>query len=156
MPIDSAGLEVLSSDECAALLGSAALGRVVFTDRALPAVQPVTFTLVEGDVVFRAAEGSKLATAAGSAIVAFEVDEYDADARTGWSVVVVGPARVVRDPLELAGLERLPLESWAPRAVDRFVRISPRLVSGRRIPGARPRASRRPQDSGAPSSGGVV
>jgi hypothetical protein len=97
-------------------------------------VQPVNFALFEGDVVVRTATGSKLAAAVRQAVVAFEVDDFDAEARTGWSVVVVGRARLISGGPELAALRALPLDPWAPGARDRFVRIRPELISGRRIP----------------------
>ncbi len=78
MKLDSAGLEILSREECLDLLSSSPIGRIVFTDRALPAVQPVNFCLFEGNVVIRTMAGSKLAAAARNAVVAFEVDDFDA------------------------------------------------------------------------------
>ncbi|TNY35379.1 pyridoxamine 5'-phosphate oxidase family protein [Thermomonospora catenispora] len=133
MPFDTRGLEVLEHDECLSLLARAPLGRIVFTDRALPAVLPVNFALDGEDVIIRTGAGSKLAAAARNAIVAFEADEYDPATRTGWSVVLVGPARVVTDPAERARLERLAPEPWAPGKREHFIRIRAGLVSGRRI-----------------------
>jgi nitroimidazol reductase NimA-like FMN-containing flavoprotein (pyridoxamine 5'-phosphate oxidase superfamily) len=127
------GLEVLSPEECLALAGSVPIGRIVFTERALPAVQPVNFVLDDGCVVIRTTEGTKLAAATRHAIVAFEVDQIDSDTRSGWSVTLVGRAETVRDPTEFARLERLRLRSWAPGNRDRFIRIRPEFVSGRRL-----------------------
>ncbi|WP_308211793.1 pyridoxamine 5'-phosphate oxidase family protein [Actinoallomurus soli] len=75
--LDSGGLEVLGRQECLALLGAVPIGRIVFTDRALPAVWPVNFALSGGDVVIRTMAGSKPAAAARGAVVAFEADEFD-------------------------------------------------------------------------------
>lgn len=130
---DTAGLEVLSREDCLYLLGSVPVGRVVFTDRALPAVQPVNFVLHQGSVVFRTGAGSKLAAATREAIVAFQADRFDNDSETGWSVSVVGPARVVTDEAEIEELRQLPLRSWAPTGRDHFVRIAVTHVSGRRL-----------------------
>jgi uncharacterized protein len=58
-------------------------------------------------VVFRTGEGTKLDAAIVGSRVAFEVDETDAAARTGWSVVVRGEAVEVTDPAELARLRKL-------------------------------------------------
>ncbi|GAA4147357.1 pyridoxamine 5'-phosphate oxidase family protein [Actinomadura keratinilytica] len=134
MPLDRSGLEILDADQCRALLASAPVGRIVFTDRALPAVQPVNFALVDDEVVIRTSNGSKLAAAVRGAVVAFEADDFDAATRTGWSVVVVGHARLVTDPGELEELRRLPLTPWAPGEREQFVRIRPQMYSGRRIP----------------------
>ena len=134
MKVDTNGLEVLEPPECAMLLGSVPIGRVVFTDRALPAVQPVAFVLDDrGDVIIRTQPGSKLAAATRGAIVAFEVDDFDVVARTGWSVTAVGPAGAVRDPAERERLSRLPLRPWLPGPCEHYIRIQCRQLSGRRI-----------------------
>lgn len=131
-------LDVLDREECLALLVTAPIGRVVFTDRALPAVQPVNFALDRGEVVFRTAPGTKLAAATRNAVVAFEADEFDPLTRTGWSVVVTGAARETRDPADIAHLARTLSDPWAPGERQHYVRISPQLVTGRRIRRAEP------------------
>lgn len=133
--IDST-LEHLSTEECRALLATIPIGRIVFTENALPAIQPVHFVLHGNDIVFRTRRGSKLVAAAHHAVVAFEVDDYDADLRTGWSVVLIGRASVVSDAGELADLDGLPLAAWATGDRPYFVKVEPRMVRGRRI--ARP------------------
>ncbi|WP_308206934.1 pyridoxamine 5'-phosphate oxidase family protein [Actinoallomurus rhizosphaericola] len=120
--------------ECPALLGTVPIGRIVFTDRALPAVQPVNFALSGGDVVIRTTAGSKPAAAARGVVVAFEADEFDPVTRTGWSVVVTGPARVVSRPGELRRLRGLRLPVWAPGERGDHLAITPGLVAGRRTP----------------------
>ncbi|GAA3759651.1 pyridoxamine 5'-phosphate oxidase family protein [Salinactinospora qingdaonensis] len=131
--VDTAGLEVLDRQECLKLLAAAPLGRVVFTDQALPAVQPVNFALVGRDIIVRTSPDTKLARATLNAVVAFEVDEYDAYRRTGWSVMVVGTGRAVTDAAEFAELARLPLRPWAPGERTHFIRIQTRVITGRRI-----------------------
>lgn len=132
---DSAGLLVLEPDECMRLLASVAVGRVVFTENALPAVHPVNFVVHDGAVIIRSGDGRRLAAAADGAVVAFEIDEIDADNRTGWNVTVVGRASVVDDPAEIAELSALPLYPWAPGDRSRFIRIQVERVTGRRIDG---------------------
>jgi uncharacterized protein len=133
---DGDGLETLDRHECLALLGSVPLGRVVFTERALPAVQPVGFALDRDCVIIRTAPGSRLAEATGGAVVAFEADEFDGATRTGWSVTVVGQASTVRDPAEAARLSRLPFWPWSESRRDQFIRIPSQYVTGRRITAA--------------------
>ncbi|MEW9531624.1 pyridoxamine 5'-phosphate oxidase family protein [Microbispora sp. NPDC049125] len=144
MKLDSAGLEILTGQECLDLLASTPLGRIVFTDRALPAVQPVNFCLSRGDVVIRTGIGSKLAAAARDAVVAFEADEFDASLQTGWSVTAVGHARAVSEPAEIARLSCLPLVPWAPGSHDHFIVMTPEQISGRRIRTGVPAQPRRP------------
>lgn len=132
-PRASAGLAELTPEESYALLATVPVGRIVYTDHALPAIQPVNFVLDGPDVVFRTAEGSKLAVAASRAVVAFEVDSFDADARSGWSVVLVGRTFEVTEPVERARLLALPLVTFVPGTRDRVIKVVPRIVTGRRI-----------------------
>lgn len=134
MNVDSAGLEVLSPTDCLALARTVPIGRIVFTDRALPAVQPVNFLLEDGCVIIRTGEGTKLAAALRDTVVAFEIDDYDARTGSGWSATVVGRAESVSDAADRARLARLPLRTWAPGTRDQFIRIRPEYISGRRIP----------------------
>jgi uncharacterized protein len=134
MQFDRSGLEILGPGECRDLLGRAEVGRIVFTHNALPAIQPVNYVLDGEDIVFRTSRTSRLASAATGTIVAFEIDAVDPRARTGWSVVAVGPARRVSAPGEVAALEKAELRTWAPGQRDQFVRIRPEILSGRRIP----------------------
>lgn len=131
---DTAGLQVLSPDESLTLLTSVPVGRIAFTDRALPAIQPVNFVVDDGSIVFRTGAGSKLAAATREAIVAFQADSFDSDTRAGWSVMAVGRASRLTDDAEIARLSGLPLQPWTPAARDHFVRIEIATISGRRIP----------------------
>jgi nitroimidazol reductase NimA-like FMN-containing flavoprotein (pyridoxamine 5'-phosphate oxidase superfamily) len=131
--LDPAGLEVLDTEECLRLLAQVPIGRVVFTDQALPAVLPVNFLINDGMIVLRTGAGSKLSAALRNAVVAFQADEFDAAARIGWSVTVIGQARLVRDGAELTKLSKLEFTPWAPGRRDHFVVISTEIVTGRRI-----------------------
>ncbi|WP_030923250.1 pyridoxamine 5'-phosphate oxidase family protein [Streptosporangium amethystogenes] len=133
MKLDSAGLQVFSHEKCMHLLASCPIGRIVFTDRALPSVQPVNFCLDGNDIVIRTTVGSKLASATRRTIVAFEIDDFDPEERTGWSVTVVGYARAVDDPREMARLAELPLTPWALGSRDHFIVITAKHVSGQRL-----------------------
>ena len=136
--IDSAGLSRLSREECYALLRTVPIGRIVFTEAALPAIQPVNFVVDDLDVVIRTGVGSKLAAAARSAVVAFEVDDFDAETMTGWSVVLIGRAEAVHDADELLRLRELSLTPWALGNRPHYIRVSPEIVRGRRIPASVP------------------
>ncbi|MBI3688723.1 MAG: pyridoxamine 5'-phosphate oxidase family protein [Actinobacteria bacterium] len=133
MTHDTGDLEILTPAEALRLLGSVPVGRIVFTDKALPAVQPVNFVLDGRAVIIRAGEGSKLAAAIRNAVVAFQADQFESDYRRGWSVTAVGHAQEVLDPIERRRLGALPLRPWAPGDRDHFIRIPVELVHGRRI-----------------------
>jgi uncharacterized protein len=123
----------LTRSECFELLSHEYLGRVAVVDDQGPVIFPVNFVLDRHMVVFRTDEGTKLDAAARGGRVAFEVDGADATSRTGWSVVVRGEAAEVTDPVELARLRKLRLSVWAPGAKNRYVRILPSKLTGRRI-----------------------
>ena len=91
-------LEVLDDRECRRLLSSAHLGRLGFTDGALPAIVPVPFALEEDSLVIPARHDHWVVRAMRGSVVAFAVDCYDVDVRTGWGVTVIGPSRVVPQP----------------------------------------------------------
>jgi hypothetical protein len=133
MDLNGSALEHLSRGECMRLVGSVPVGRIVYTRKALPAVELVNFALADGDIVIRTDSGGKLAAATRGAVVAFEADSVDTAARTGWSVTVVGYSRAVTDSQEIRRLERTGLEPWAPGNRDHFIRISPTIVNGRRL-----------------------
>jgi nitroimidazol reductase NimA-like FMN-containing flavoprotein (pyridoxamine 5'-phosphate oxidase superfamily) len=92
--VSSYGLEVLSEEECWALLATQRVGRVGVCG-AQPVIVPVIYGLLDGDVVFRTAPGEKLLAAALYRTMAFEIDAFDVEARTGWSVDVVGEAEEI-------------------------------------------------------------
>ena len=140
-PSDDRQLLVLDEAECLALLRSAPIGRLAFTEGALPAVQPVSFAVAEGEIVIPTQVGSAVAAASRGAVVAFEVDEVDAGSWTGWNVTVVGPSRVITDARDVARLDGLGVRSWAPGAERCYVSVRIRVVCGRRVhraPGASP------------------
>lgn len=101
-----AGSVELDEAECRRLLATATVGRISFTYGALPAIVPVAFALLEGQVLVPAVDGSPMVGAVRGAIVAFGVDSFDPRTETGWGVTVVGPARVLRDLHRLMGLSR--------------------------------------------------
>jgi nitroimidazol reductase NimA-like FMN-containing flavoprotein (pyridoxamine 5'-phosphate oxidase superfamily) len=126
-------LVALDRTECLQLLAGATVGRVVHTDRALPACTPVNFRLVGEAVVFRTAASSRLAAATADAVVAFEVDDFDPAAGSGWTVLVTGVATAVRDVSTLVRLDQLGLVAWAGSDRCHWVRITVADVTGRRV-----------------------
>jgi uncharacterized protein len=126
------GLEILAEEECFELLARNHVGRVAVTVGALPAVFPVNYVLVNGAIVFRTGSGTKLKSAVDRAVVAFEIDAFEPFGHGGWSVLAIGVASELESH-ELARARELPLRPWADGARDRYVRIVPELVSGRRI-----------------------
>ncbi|KUI40755.1 pyridoxamine 5'-phosphate oxidase [Mycobacterium sp. IS-1590] len=126
-------LEELNRRQCLDLLQGVRVGRLVFTEDALPAVQPVNFRLWHDDVVIRVAGGPKLAAATDNQVVAFQADELDADLRTGWSVTVVGHAEPITDVDELLEVAGTFIQPWVDGRRDHFVRIRTEKMTGRRF-----------------------
>jgi nitroimidazol reductase NimA-like FMN-containing flavoprotein (pyridoxamine 5'-phosphate oxidase superfamily) len=125
-------LQLLTRDECLVLLGRSSIGRVAFSERALPAIRPVNYVLVGHQVVLRT-QADGLGRRLDGQVVAFEIDEIDAVNETGWSVVVTGTARLLRSPGELMRLARVPLVTMAGEGRDARVCIVPGEITGRRI-----------------------
>ena len=133
MEVVDEGLELLTEEECRTLLAGAEVGRVAITFGALPAVLPVNYGLLDGDIVFLAGEGTRFEAALRHAVVAFEVDEIDPLREGGWSVLAVGAVREMTGESELAAARALGIRPWVKRARTHFVRLHPEMLTGRRI-----------------------
>jgi nitroimidazol reductase NimA-like FMN-containing flavoprotein (pyridoxamine 5'-phosphate oxidase superfamily) len=123
----------LSRRECLRLLGEGTVGRVVFTDGALPAAEPVGYLLDGAEIVFHVEVGRGLAAAARQRILAVEVDEIDPVTRAGWVVLAVGQSYEITDPARRAQLTwRLRYPSAGTR--DGYLVCVPvERLSGRRL-----------------------
>ena len=133
--LDAVGLDVLDRTTCLRLLAETPIGRIVFIeDGGQPMALPVNYLLVDGAIVFRTLEGQKLSAASIGQRVAFEVDDWDPDRRSGWSVVVKGRAEEVTQWAEAEQLEQQGLVPWAHGAWRTlWVRVVPDDITGRRL-----------------------
>lgn len=125
---EPSGLLELSEATSLSLLGSVPFGRVVFSRDALPAIRPVNHIVDGGSIIIRTHLGAAVLSAIGM-VVAYEVDSFDPVSRTGWSVVVVGVAKLVFDTDEVARFERA-LKPWGHGTMDHVIRIVPGTVTG--------------------------
>jgi nitroimidazol reductase NimA-like FMN-containing flavoprotein (pyridoxamine 5'-phosphate oxidase superfamily) len=142
MTADRLGMTVLDTHECLALLRTTEVGRLA-TNGDYPEVLPVNFVVADGGVLFRAADGTKLAALTADDRVAFEADGSDLEAGTAWSVLIKGHAAVVRTPHGRVEALDLPLFPWQVAPKHHFVRISPVEITGRRFTIADTTAARR-------------
>lgn len=133
---DRRGLRVLGTEECLQRLRRTPVGRLVFVSAGELVVLPVNHAVDGTSVVFRTQHGAKLQVAAQAGTVAFEVDDYDDAAETGWSVLVKGTAEMVYDDADVARYEALGLRSWADaEGRGLWVRIRAAELSGRETAG---------------------
>lgn len=125
---------VLGSDNCWQLLERAVIGRLAMAVSGDIDIFPVNYLVHEGAILFRTAEGTKLVEVVISGRLAFEVDGLDAAAGEAWSVVVKGRGEILDDFDDIYRAQELPLYPWnAPDQKQRFVRIVPERVTGRRF-----------------------
>jgi nitroimidazol reductase NimA-like FMN-containing flavoprotein (pyridoxamine 5'-phosphate oxidase superfamily) len=129
-------LQVIDPAECLDLLTAGGVGRVGFAAADGIMMLPVNFAITGKSIIFRTAPDTLLAVYA-NAQVSFEVDHMDDVLREGWSVLVHGHAHKIADEREVRRLEDATrLVPWAGGARDVFVRITPTLISGRRVQSA--------------------
>ena len=123
-------LEMLDDAECRRLLTTATIGRLGFTDGALPAIVPVPFALHDDSVLIPTRRDSGVARAVRGAVVALQVDSYRDVAGPGWSVTVVGPARLLSDPRGVDGLDGLNLFPPSSDPARCYITVRAGLIRG--------------------------
>jgi Pyridoxamine 5'-phosphate oxidase len=123
----------LSRAESLWLLASVPIGRLVFTHQALPAVRPVNHIVDSDKIVIGLTPGSAIAgsTSQGGTVVAYEADSLDLTTRQGWTVIVVGIARLESEAAAL--LYRAELRPWLAGASTDIISITAEMVTGYRL-----------------------
>ena len=99
-------------------------------------------------MVFRTAEGTKLAASVLGRAVAFEIDGYDPEHGEAWSVVIKGQATEIERMQDVFDALDLPLFPWHASPKHRFVRD--RAVRHQRPPVPRARLAAGQGPSPAP------
>ena len=84
-------------------------------------------------VLFLAQAGSALDRLGSGRVVAFEADQIDPIAESGWSVLVSGTASHLRDTDRIAALADTAVHPWAPGRRDRWIEIHAEQITGRII-----------------------
>ncbi|GAA1753378.1 pyridoxamine 5'-phosphate oxidase family protein [Kocuria aegyptia] len=141
-------VEELAANRCWELLRDSEVGRLAVWVEDHPDIFPINVVVDHGTLVFRSAEGTKIAGALADAPVAVEIDGYDEPSGTAWSVVVRGRAERIQQVQELMDTVDLPLFPWQRGRKGVFVRVAPTAVTGRRFPVTDPAVWRTPS-SGA-------
>jgi uncharacterized protein len=118
----------LDSDECWTLAATRPVGRLAWTGPHGPTVIPVNFAVTGAEVLVRTTAYSELARECDDSPVAFEVDDVDASARSGWSVLMRGRGHLEPVPPGEAGPD-----VWPPGPRSLQLRIDVTEVTGRRL-----------------------
>jgi hypothetical protein len=114
------------------LLRSQEVGRLAVAVADRPEIFPVNYVVDHGTLVFRTAQGTKLAGSV-QRDVAFEADGYEPDNGEAWSVVVKGRAHEISRGHDVLDAADLPLFPWHAAPKQRFIRIVPDEITGRRF-----------------------
>jgi nitroimidazol reductase NimA-like FMN-containing flavoprotein (pyridoxamine 5'-phosphate oxidase superfamily) len=128
-------LASLTRDECLKFLRRCTVGRLAVVIDGRPHILPLNYAADEdGVIVFRTADLTA-ATETGLANVAFEIDEIDLARQEGWSVAVHGFGREITGAIDRDSerLLRMPVHPWAPGERDRWFKITPKEITGRRL-----------------------
>jgi uncharacterized protein len=131
----NSSLEVLTYDECVDLLGCEEIGRIAWVSGGRPTLVPVNYAWDGEAVVMRSDPGLKLTEILDNE-VAFEIDRIDRPRKQGWSVVVQGAAHEISTdkwPASALKPDQIYIEPWVAGAKLHWIRLIPRLISGRRI-----------------------
>lgn len=129
---DHTGLRILSLEDCLGRLAQTAVGRIAFPLDGELAILPVAHTMDGVDVCFRTTGDSKIQAAIDHDRVTYEVDEFDAARRTGWSVVVQGNA-VVADDEDARALQDGSGRPWVPDEGLVWIRVRTQSITGREL-----------------------
>ncbi|WP_194411005.1 pyridoxamine 5'-phosphate oxidase family protein [Microbacterium cremeum] len=120
---------VLDDEQCWERLREQELGRIVTRVGEVMDIFPVNYVTDGQTLLFRTAQGSKLAELTINSGVLFEADAHtEADA---WSVVVHGRAHALDTAAEVQYADGLGLRPWIPTLKYVYVRIVPESVTGR-------------------------
>jgi len=122
------GLEVLTAKECWQLLAAHGVGRIAYTENAMPTIGPVGYGVVDRHLVMRCRNARTAAQLHGQ-VVALEIDDVDLGGSRS-VVVVTGVATQL-----LATHDQHEDESGCPTRCEHrsAVRLEPGRVVGHRL-----------------------
>lgn len=124
----------LSQAECETLLRSGVVGRLAVSTPGGPHVIPINYSVVDNAIIVRTSPYSVLGTYGRDSRLAFEIDQFDHEHHSGWSVVARGRAAFVTDPADLDHIRALwQPHPWATGAREMHLRLTWDELSGRRL-----------------------
>jgi uncharacterized protein len=123
----------LGRQECWALLRTVEIGRLCYTENAMPVVRPVPFR-VDGTGVIAAvgATATLYEVFRRPSIVAFEAGEWTPGELRGWSVQAVGKAQTLPRPTVADHIQH-ELAPWIDGAPAHFVCVELTVLTGQQV-----------------------
>lgn len=125
-------IEELDTRTCLSLLRSTDVGRLALVAERLE-VFPINYAVDSGTLLFRTAEGTKLAGALHADEVVVEADGTCDDHEAAWSVVVRGSASEVTGLVQRFEAGDVPLFPWHAGPKHHVIRVTPSEITGRRF-----------------------
>lgn len=114
------------------LLAGIDVGRVAWSDGERAMVFPLNFVLDGDDILALTTSEAIMAAAKRQPALTFQGDDFEPSVRTGWTVLVSGPAEEV-EPGDEADRVRALVRPWRRNGPFRVLRIHIVEVSGRRL-----------------------
>jgi nitroimidazol reductase NimA-like FMN-containing flavoprotein (pyridoxamine 5'-phosphate oxidase superfamily) len=128
-----AGVRILDRVECLDLLPAKQVGRLAYVTDDGPRIVPLNYITTPDSVVVRTLAYGEVARSALDQRVAFQIDDIDEFRQAGWSVLVVGTAKLVSvEELKQILYVGAP-EPWAGGPRTLFLRIPMTTVTGRQV-----------------------
>ena len=129
-----AEMRELSSTECHSLLRSGDVGRAALSTPNGPHIMPVNYSVVDDAIILRTSPYSVLGTYGRDTTLAFEIDEFDAFLRRGWSVVARGRAVTVTDRDQLDRIQEVAEpRPWVGGGRSLYLRLPLTELTGRKL-----------------------
>jgi nitroimidazol reductase NimA-like FMN-containing flavoprotein (pyridoxamine 5'-phosphate oxidase superfamily) len=128
-----AGARILDRVECLDLLPAKRIGRLGYVTDDGPRIVPLNYATTPDSILVRTLAYGEVARSALDQRVAFQIDDIDESRHTGWSVLVVGTARLVSVE-ELKQILYLGApEPWVGGPRTLFLRIPMTTITGRQV-----------------------
>ena len=126
-------MRTLDRVECLEFLPTKKVGRLGYVTDDGPRIVPLNYTTTPDSIVVRTLPYGEVARSAVDHQIAFQIDDIDEFLQTGWSVLVVGTAKLVSvEELKQILQEGAP-EPWAGGPRTLFLRIPMTTVNGRLV-----------------------
>lgn len=129
--LPTGGFETLDRETCLSLLSTEPIGWLAHNQGERAHIVPVNFHVHSGEILIEAAYGRSLQAAANGQVMTLASGTMDYATQSGWSIVVVGKARLRGDDLVNPGVRSPHPWALAERVVPIAIPIE--RISGRRV-----------------------